>query len=301
MSEIYTDIFDTYTELLGCPMSQYVDIEIHGVVDINSGDIESDETQCQVDDENPQFFSVYVRHKDGCSEVIADAGLNKLYDLREFAQRLAEQNQWRYKDYTLGRSYWSGVSQMGVRLDAHALNQKTWSCRLCKQPTKIVFGALSLCQKCLGALPHIGSKIISLQGEMSDTTDAINVFTGINSEGVIDGIFPVQENCFSVVFQNGVAIFLSAAEITDKANYRIIKKHDVHCYVVVRVSARGIEAESHQAAIEKAEAALDFHAMLNSGADVEYAEMVIGHTVDESGDENHLNTGHYKAQYILFG
>ncbi|GAB6142454.1 hypothetical protein JCM14076_31840 [Methylosoma difficile] len=297
MSEIYTDIFDTYTELLGCPMSQYVDIEIHGVVDINSGDIESDETQCQVDDENPQFFSVYVRHKDGCSEVIADAGLNKLYDLREFAQRLAEQNQWRYKDYTLGKSY----SQMDVNLDTHTLYQKTLSCRLCKQQVKFVFGTLSFCQKCLGALPHIGTKIISLQGEISDTTDAVDVFTGLNSEGVVDGIFPEQENCFSVVFQNGVAIFLSPGEITDTHNYRIIKKHDVHCYVVVRVSARGIEAENHQAAIEKAEAALDFHAMLNSGADVEYAEMVIGHTVDESGDENHLNTGRYKAQYPLFG
>lgn len=301
MSEIYTDILDTYTELLGYPMSQYVDIEIHGVVDINSGDTESDETQCQVDDENPQFFSVYVRHKDGCSEVIADAGLNKLYVLREFAQRLAEQNQWRYKDYTLGRSYWSEVSQMGVYLDDHTLNQKTWSCRLCKQQAKLVFSTLSLCQKCLGALPHIGTKIISLQGEISDTTDAVDVFTGLNSEGVVDGIFPEQENCFSVVFQNGVAIFLSPGEITDTHNYRIIKKHDVHCYVVVRVSARGIEAENHQAAIEKAEAALDFHAMLNSGADIEYAEMVIGHTVDESGDENHLNTGRYKAQYRLFG
>jgi hypothetical protein len=293
-------IFDTYPELLGYPINQYVDIEIHGVVDIHN-DGQADEIECQLDDENPQFFSVYVRHKDGCSEAIADAGLSKLYVLREFAQRLADQNQWSYKDYTLGQAYWSEVSQMGVRLDAHALNQKTWSCRLCKQPAKLVFGTLSLCQKCLGPLPHIGTKIISLQGEISDTTDAVDVFTGINAEGVIDGIFPEQENCFSVVFQKGVGVFLSAAEITDKANYRIIKKHDVHCYAVVRVSARGIEAESHQAAIEKAEAALDFHAMLNAGADVEYAEMVIGHTVDESGDENYLNTSHYNAQYTLLG
>jgi len=189
---------------------------------------------------------------------------------------------------------------MAGHLEAHALNQKTWFCRLCKQPTKLIFGTLSLCQQCLGLLPHIGTKIISIQGEMSETTNAVDVFTNTNAEGVVDGIFPEQENCFSVVFQNGV-LFLSPREITDTHNYRIIKKHDVHCYVVVRVSARGIEAESHQAAIEKAEAALDFHAMLSAGADMEYAEIVIGHTVDESGDENYLNTGHYKAQYTPFG
>jgi len=53
------EYFDQYTSLLESKPELYVSIEIHGVN--GEFDPEANETICEVDDDNPQFFSAYTR------------------------------------------------------------------------------------------------------------------------------------------------------------------------------------------------------------------------------------------------
>jgi hypothetical protein len=76
---------------------------------------------------------------------------------------------------------------------------------------------------------------------------------------------------------------------------------DVHIYAVVRVKVSGIEAESQQDAIKKAEDATDLHAMFRGDVDAfssypvesEYTEDVESFLVDEVGDAEYRNTRSY--------
>jgi hypothetical protein len=56
---------------------------------------------------------------------------------------------------------------------------------------------------------------------MSDTADAGDVATGPNAVGVVSGVHPGQEHCYSVAFPKGVSVFLSDAELADTACYRV--------------------------------------------------------------------------------
>ena len=120
-----------YPELLDKDLHSYRAVHLHGVRDLNQ---ESDsETQCVVDDENPGFFSVYVRHQDGTCVVCADASLDRLDGLRAFAQRLADQHHWDYQDFTRHQAY--------------------WVCKQCKVKVHSVYG-IGLCLSCYGEQPH---------------------------------------------------------------------------------------------------------------------------------------------------
>lgn len=67
-----------------------------------------------------------------------------------------------------------------------------------------------------------GTRIVSVQGEMSDTDEATDVHTGPDAVGTIDAVLPGQEHCYSVVFPNGVGVFLGNGELADPARYRIL-------------------------------------------------------------------------------
>ncbi len=91
---------DDYLDLMASEPGDYREICIHGVREILD-DVLSERIGCAIDDGNPEFYSVYVRHRDGCSEVIADASLGKLDGLRAYASQLAAKHGCGYQDYTL--------------------------------------------------------------------------------------------------------------------------------------------------------------------------------------------------------
>jgi hypothetical protein len=259
----------------------YARIDLHGVRDCNLMDGEAADpdaqTDCRVDDDNPQSFSAYLVGKDGICEVIADASPDKLQKLRRIVQELAEINGWAYKDHTLFKL--------------------VLTCPLCAKKVPNLFGPLHLCLDCCALSPHIGTKVISIQGETSDTEDGQDVFTGVDAEGIVEQILPDQENAFSVVFPNGVGVFLGIREITDPTRYRLAKKYNVHVFAVVRVAIKGVEAANQVEAIKQAEACVDFNALLDRGPDCEYAEQVDSYAVDEVGDEEYLNSRYYNPDY----
>jgi hypothetical protein len=67
--------------------------------------------------------------------------------------------------------------------------------------------------------------------------------------------------------------------------------YDVHMYPVVRITVKGVEAESQLDAIRKANANIDLYQAV---CEAEYAEDVTGYLVDEHGDPDHLRTRCYK-------
>ena len=101
--------FDVYSTLTESKPELYTSIEVRGVKgEFNS---ETNELDCETDDDNPQFFSAYVREtENGCAYCIVDAGMSKLDELRAFAKDLADQYDWEYQDFTIDKSYQSTVS-----------------------------------------------------------------------------------------------------------------------------------------------------------------------------------------------
>jgi hypothetical protein len=79
-------------------------------------------------------------------------------------------------------------------------------------------------------------------------------------------------------------------------------KHDIHCYVVVRVCVQDVEAESQQDAIKKAD---EYLGPMLGGLftqtcprdpklkSIEYAEDSAGYLVDEAGDTEYLKSQFY--------
>lgn len=74
----------------------------------------------------------------------------------------------------------------------------------------------------LRAQISVGSKVLSIEGEMSNTDAADDVFTGPNAIGVIDSIDDDQENCIVLAFEpSGVSVVLSLAELADEDKYTV--------------------------------------------------------------------------------
>ena len=255
-------------------------INIHGVRDeyaVDGEEFDPDaETHIMIDDDNPQFFSAYLIDKDGISEVIADASADKLDELRHFVTNSAAMYGWIVRDYTEGKS--------------------VFTCLLCTQKVPALFGPVHLCLDCYPKAPHIGTKVISLKGETSDTENGQDVFTGLNAEGIVEQILPNQENALSVVFPNGVSVFLTIQEITDASRYQLLKKYDVSIYAFVRVNAGCVEAINQVEAIKIADANVDLDSLIK-GKNYHFAEEVDSYIVDEVGDTHFINTGYYNADH----
>lgn len=75
----------------------YDGIEIHGVRDLAELNDQRN-TCCEIDDENPQYFSTYVHLKEGGVECVGDFATHDL--AREYAGELARQYQWKVWDYS---------------------------------------------------------------------------------------------------------------------------------------------------------------------------------------------------------
>ena len=66
-------MYQPFTELLPVTpgqIAQYDALEVHGVRDVATDG--SGGTQCEVDDEHPQFYSVYLHRKEGGVECVGD-------------------------------------------------------------------------------------------------------------------------------------------------------------------------------------------------------------------------------------
>ena len=87
---------DRYADsIIGDRAEDYDAIEIHGIRDINETG-NPDVTCCEVDDKDPQFFSVHVHLKpkgeNGGVECVGDHGTEDL--AQEYAQELATKHGW---------------------------------------------------------------------------------------------------------------------------------------------------------------------------------------------------------------
>jgi hypothetical protein len=66
-------LFDGYAETIMLHPSLYDAVEVHGVRDLQEPDrVEKHGTICEVDDDDPQFFSVYAHLREGGCECIGD-------------------------------------------------------------------------------------------------------------------------------------------------------------------------------------------------------------------------------------
>jgi len=201
------EYFDQYTSILESKPELYVSIEIHGVK--GEFDLEANETICEVDDDNPQFFSAYTRDLNNEAYCIADAGMSKLEDLRTIAKNLAARHNWEYQDFTFDKPYW------------------TWDQCSAKVTTLFDEAYCAQCYESIGddtRLIHlpVGTRLISIQGETSDTDSGQDVFTGPNADGVICHVLFGQEHCYWVDFPLGVSVLLSQAELDDNSRYQVL-------------------------------------------------------------------------------
>lgn len=75
-------------------------------------------------------------------------------------------------------------------------------------------------------------------------------------------------------------------------------KYTVHIYLIVRVKVAGIEADSQEEAMKKAEAKVDFHTIFDSmNETIEYAEDIDGFHVDEEDDPEYTRSRWYDKHY----
>lgn len=76
----------------------YDELHVHGV----RSDEGDDDVAVHIDDEHPQFFSVYARLKDGTDECIGDFDSAEI--ARQYAQQVAAEygRGWKVEDYTHG-------------------------------------------------------------------------------------------------------------------------------------------------------------------------------------------------------
>jgi len=200
------EYFDQYTSILESKPELYVSIEIHGVK--GEFDLEANETICEVDDDNPQFFSAYTRDLNNEAYCIADAGMSKLEDLRTLAKNLATRHNWECQDFTFDKPY--------------------WTCDQCSAKVTTLFDE-AYCAQCYESIGDdtklihlpVGTRLISIQGETSDTDSGQDVFTGPNADGVICHVLFGQEHCYSVNFPLGVSVLLSQAELADNNRYQV--------------------------------------------------------------------------------
>jgi len=75
-------------------------------------------------------------------------------------------------------------------------------------------------------------------------------------------------------------------------------KYTVHVYPIVRVTFPGIEAESQEEAMKKADEQADFHSVFDHlGDNIEYAEDIDGFHVDEENDPEYERSCWYDKEY----
>ena len=90
---------DRYAEsIIGARHGDYDAVEIHGVRDLNSS-IPDEGTCCEIDDANPQFFSVYAHLKAGGVECIGDFQTHAM--AIEYAKDVAAKYEWNTLDCVL--------------------------------------------------------------------------------------------------------------------------------------------------------------------------------------------------------
>ena len=70
------------------PIDRYDAVEVHGVREIH----EDGETRCEVDDADPQFFSVYLHFREGHVDCVGD--FTYLVDALSYAAELALAHRW---------------------------------------------------------------------------------------------------------------------------------------------------------------------------------------------------------------
>jgi hypothetical protein len=87
-----------YAEDIIKDAADYDAIEVHGVRDIAPPEVAADgSTICEVDDDNPQFFSVYVHLVQGGVECIGD--FETRTGARDYALRIHRQFGWTVFNY----------------------------------------------------------------------------------------------------------------------------------------------------------------------------------------------------------
>jgi hypothetical protein len=93
------DLNDRYADsiLLGCECL-YDSLEVQGVRDLLAGTGTS-ETQFEVDNLNPQQFSVYAHYIEGGSDAVGDFGTYAL--AMQYARELNRKYGWPVRDYVL--------------------------------------------------------------------------------------------------------------------------------------------------------------------------------------------------------
>lgn len=82
--------------IIGNHPDKFDAIEIQGVRDLNEVN-DPDGTCCEVDNENPQFFSTYLHLKAGGVECVGDFGTFELAS--DYAQRLSARFNWPVRNF----------------------------------------------------------------------------------------------------------------------------------------------------------------------------------------------------------
>ncbi len=105
---IVADICDRYADsIIKGSEADYDGIEVHGVRNLLDG-LSSDETQFQIDDRNPQSFSVYVKLKIGGVDCVADC--SEFDDAVEYARELGKQYGWPVRNFVLNEARSAAVA-----------------------------------------------------------------------------------------------------------------------------------------------------------------------------------------------
>jgi hypothetical protein len=96
---IVADINDRYAEsIIKGHVALYDGFEVHGVRNLLEG-LSSDETQFEIDNRNPQSFSVYVKLKAGGVDCVADC--SDFDDAVDYARQLGKQYGWAVRNFVL--------------------------------------------------------------------------------------------------------------------------------------------------------------------------------------------------------
>lgn len=96
---LVADINDRYAEsIIKGHEALYDGIEVHGVRNLLEG-LSFDETQFEIDNRNPQSFSVYVKLKTGGVDCVADC--SDFDDVFDYAQQLGKQYGWPVRNFVL--------------------------------------------------------------------------------------------------------------------------------------------------------------------------------------------------------
>lgn len=97
----FADLFDGYApSVIPCRESEFDTVEINGVRHFSGADFIGGSI-AQIDNENPHFYSVYVRLRTGGSECIGDFGRHAW--AQEYAASITETYGWSSMDYSLRR------------------------------------------------------------------------------------------------------------------------------------------------------------------------------------------------------